>query len=297
MMGEQSQTSREERSASWSFLDLPQEVKDNVYQKYFEDNKQNVTLFAHERIFNYDQLPHTELTCDEEKQVLLWEPQEYMFTMSLLVACRAVYAECLPQLYKNKTFRVERENSFRSLPPNVVSGIRELDISGMGLIDIIAIPRFLAGTIEGDVWATVMVKMPYLRRLTLDCDFDRIARVLYHVAGRAVYLSDETQLFLEVRVHGRKRDEPMAPISVDDERCRSGGPYAPLIPPVNKFIIVMEASHQERMLIHRLDLGNHRLRKLCKRSVGKGRFQHTYRLEHQNGHTWSSTSLQAAQIR
>ena len=297
MMNELTEASQEGGSAPWSFLDLPQEIKNNVYQKYFEDNKQDVTLFAYGRVFNYDQLPHTEITFNEEGQVAHCKPEEFIFTMSLLVTCRALYAECLPQLYNSKTFKIEHESSFRSLPPNVLSGIRELDISGMGLIDIIAIPKFLGGTLEGDVWATLMVKMPYLRRLTLDCDFDRIARVLYHVAGRAVYLSDETQLFLEVKVHGRKRDEPTGPISVDDERCRSGGPYAPMIPPVDKFIIVIEASHQERMLIHHLDLGSHRLRKLCKRTFGKGRIQHTYRLEHWTGHTWSSKNLQAGQLR
>ena len=36
---------------------------------------------------------------------------------------------------------------------------------------------------------------------------------------------------------------------------------------------------QESMLIHHLDLGSPRLRKLCKSTIAKGRIQHTYRLQ------------------
>lgn len=142
----QIQTFNTQNPGHWCFLDLPQEVKNNVYQKCFEDNKQYVELNMYFRDGHY-------IAYSSREGRFRGPPWASKFvswlniilpsispssTISLLSTSHAIYTESLPHLYDGIVFMLSH-SALVNLSLNIKSYIRHLDTSGMYLAGIIGI--------------------------------------------------------------------------------------------------------------------------------------------------------------
>ena len=270
-----------------SFLELPLEIKDNIYQKCFENTERDVCLChkIHIELATYLRDGHYATVSDRDERFLgrspriqtAVSPPPATMAMSLLGTCHAIYTEGVRCLYQNKIFMLGHQELVY-LPLNIKAQIRHLNMNSMYLAGIIwrgDDPRSSIWLHE--IWHDIMLQFIRLESVTFHCGYNRMACLLVQISNAAASRLDYPEIIIEMTIYGTKREASQGDLLRDDWGIDTGESRF-YIPPVKKVIISAEFLHQDRMVLERLDLVTHKLWHEGKRLVRRGRTQHTYRL-------------------
>ncbi len=270
-----------------SFLELPLEIKDNIYQKCFKGTERDVCLChkIHIELATYLRDGHYATVPRRDDRNFGRTPRKHTTTspspatmaMSLLSTCHAIYTEGSRCLYQHKHFMLEHRELVY-LPLNIKAQIRHLDTSSMYLAGIIWRSDDPRSSIWlNEIWHDIMLQFIRLESITFFCGYNRMACLLVQISNAAASRLDYPEIIIEMTIYGTKREESQGDLLRDDWGLDTSESRF-YMPRLKKVIITAEFLHQDRMVLERLDLVTHKLWHEGKRLVRRGRTQHTYRL-------------------